>query len=297
MAQTGTGTDVCLRYKCLPLPVEYDSPVPDIEDLEQRDYFNYCSSLPGVHWREEEQLMLLTQLGQMFGDECNWPTDSTADPHQYYTENVCFGYGCATGLHCIIRYFQPRLIIEVGSGFSSLVISSALGINGEPDSEYIIVDPYPRPIINRLLKVTHVVNQRVELLDVKFFEQLRINDILFIDSSHIVRIGSDVNYLILEVLPRIAPGVIVHFHDIPMPWEYSKAYFTNPAFRRFWTEAYLLQAFLCFNSQFEILLAMEYLMTKHKDKFCSAFRHYDSEKHRAISGSFWIRRKVELLNI
>lgn len=296
MAQTGTGTDVCLRHKCLPLPVNYDSPVPDIADLDQRDHFNYRSLLPGIHWREEEQLAVLAQLGQMFGHECNWPADNTHNPYQYYTENVCFGYGCAAALHCFIRYFKPGRIVEIGSGFSSLVISSAIGVNAKANSEYIIIDPYPQPIMNSLPRVTSFVKQRVELLDADFFERLGKNDILFVDSSHIVRMGSDVNYLVLEVLPRLAPGVIVHFHDIPMPWEYSRVYFTNPTFRRFWTESYLLQAFLCFNSQFEVLLAMRYLMTKHKEKFCSAFNHYSPERHHAISGSFWMRRKVGLLD-
>lgn len=296
MAQTGTGTDACLRHKCLPLPVNYDSPVPDIADLDQRDYFNYSSSLPGIHWREAEQLAFLAQRGQMFGHECNWPADNTHNPYQYYTENVCFGYGCAAGLHCFIRYFQPGRIVEIGSGFSSLVISSALGVNAKAHSEYIIIDPYPQSIMNNLPRMTLLVNRRVELLDANFFERLEKNDILFVDSSHIVRMGSDVNHLVLEVLPRLAPGIIVHFHDIPMPWEYSRVYFTNPKFRRFWTESYLLQAFLCFNSQFEILLAMRYLMTKHKEKFCSAFNHYSPERHHAISGSFWMRRKVELLD-
>jgi hypothetical protein len=296
MAQTGMGTDACLRHKCLPMPVHYYSPVPDIAALEQQNHFSRRSSLPGICWREDEQLALVIRLGQMFGDECDWPMKATKDPYQYHTENESFGYGCAVSVHCIIRYFRPRRIIEVGSGFSSLVISSALAINKRPESEYIMVDPYPRLNTNGLPWTSQLIKQRVELLDVSFFERLERNDILFIDSGHTVRTGSDVNYLILEILPRLAPGVIVHFHDIPMPFEYSKVYFTNPKFRMFWTESYLLQAFLCFNNRFEILLAMEYLMTEQKKEFSSAFKHYNPEKHLAISGSFWIRRSVESLN-
>lgn len=295
MAKTGMGTDACLRHKCLPLRVHYYSPVPDIADLEQRNYFRYRSKLPGIFWREAEQLAFLAGLGNMYGRECDWPMGSTTEPYQYYTENDGFGYGCAAGLHCIIRYLRPRRIIEIGSGFSSLVISSALGLNKTPETEYTIVDPYPKPVINSLPRVTRFINQRVELLDVDFFESLEKNDVLFIDSSHTVRIGGDVNYLILEVLPRLAPGVAVHFHDIPMPNEYSEVYYKNPQFRVFWTESYLLQAFLCFNSQYEILLTMSYLMTERREEFSSAFEHYNPEKHRAISSSFWIRRKIESL--
>jgi hypothetical protein len=297
MAKTGIGTDACLRYKCLPLRVHYYSPVPDIADLERRNCFYHRSLLPGICWREEEQLAFLAQLGQMFGNECDWPIGPTQDSYQYYTENGRFGYGCATRLHCIIRYFRPRKVIEIGSGFSSLVISSALGINETPETEYTIIDPYPPQLIrNSFPRMTHLINERIELIDVAFFKRLEKNDVLFIDSSHTVKIDGDVNYLILEILPRLAQGVIVHFHDIPMPCEYPKVYYTNPQFRVFWTESYLLQAFLCFNSQFEILLAMSYLMTERKKEFSSAFKHYNPEKRKAISGSFWIRRKAKSLD-
>ena len=93
-----------------------------------------------------------------------------------------------------------------------------------------------------------------------------------------------------DVLPRLAPGVIVHFHDISLPYEYSKVYFTNPSFRVFWAEAYLLQAFLSLNNQFEILLAMNYLMKDELKHFSLAFPHFEPEKNWANSGSFWIRR-------
>ena len=96
---------------------------------------------------------------------------------------------------------------------------------------------------------------------------------------------------ILDVLPRLASGVIVHFHDIGLPYEYPKVYATNPTFRVFWSEAYLLQAFLSFNSTFEVLLAMSYLMTEQTKEFRAAFSPYDPAQQVAISGSFWIRRK------
>lgn len=116
------------------------------------------------------------------------------------------------------------------------------------------------------------------------------NDILFVDSSHTVRIGGDVNFLILEVLPRIKPGVLVHFHDIPIPYEYAEVYYTNPRARMFWTESYLLQAFLALNSSYEVLLAMNYIMTDYPDDFRSAFPHYDPHRHIYVSHSFWVRR-------
>lgn len=295
MAETGIGTDACLEKGCLPMLVHYYSPVPDIEDLEQRRVWDHRSELAGIDFRVEQQLAFLTRLGKGFGDECQWPRTQTSDPLQFFTDNGCFSFGCAASLHCILRHFKPKRVIEVGSGHSSLVISSAIRLNlenhAQPECEYTIIDPYPGEVISGGLPcVTRLIKERVELVGMDFYDQLRENDVLFIDSSHTVRTGGDVNHLILDVLPRLAPGVIVHFHDIGLPYEYSKVYFTNPSFRVFWTEAYLLQAFLSFNNRFEILLAMNYLMSDCLEEFCSVFPHFDSAKSWANSSSFWIRR-------
>jgi hypothetical protein len=295
MARTGKGTDACLKRKCLPLPVHFYSPVPDLADLDRRGVWDRCSGLDGIDFRPDVQVAFLKEMGRQFGHECDWPTHPTGDRLQFYTDNVSFSYGCAAGTHCILRHFRPRRVVEIGSGNSSLVIAEALQMNGaeapEGAAEYTIVDPYPSEQIRQGLPgVTRLVDERVELLDVSFFEELAANDVLFIDSGHTVRIGSDVNYLILDVLPRLAPGVIIHFHDIPLPAEYPRIYATNPRFRVFWTEAYLLQAFLCHNSRFEILLAMAYLTAHRNGDLLAAFPLYDPAEHRATSGSFWIRR-------
>jgi hypothetical protein len=294
MAHTGVGTDACLRHGCLPLPVNFHSPVPDLTDLGQRGVWDRVSRLEGIDFRPDAQQELLEDLGRNFGRECKWPLTATSDPYQFFTENPSFSYGCAAALHGILRKFKPRRVIEVGSGNSSLAISGALMRNSKEgiEAEYIIIDPYPRDIIREgLPKLTKLFDERVEIMAPEVFHQLGEHDILFVDSGHVVRMGSDVNFLILDVLPCLAPGVIVHFHDVSLPYEYSKVYATNAGFRMFWTEAYLLQAFLSCNSKFEILLAMEYLMKVQKESFCSAFPFYDPKMHKAISGSFWIRRK------
>lgn len=295
MARTGTGTDACLRRNCLPLPVDFHSPVPDLTDLEERGVWDRRSDLSGVDFRVGAQVALLSRLGGEYGYECDWPLDPTGDSHRFHVNNASFSYGCAASTHCILRHFKSRQVVEIGSGNSSLVIAAALLLNAEGPSasgaEYTVVDPYSRQIIKEGLPgLTQLVKQRVELLDVGFFERLGENDVLFIDSGHVVRIGGDVNYLILDVLPRLAPGVIVHFHDIGLPYEYPSVYATDPTFRVFWTESYLVQAFLCFNRQFEVLLAMSYLMTEWKDVFRAAFPLHDPGVHLLGSGSFWIRR-------
>jgi len=294
MAQTGIGTDACLRSGCMPMTVHYYTPVPDVYELKDRGALDAESALPGVDFRPQAQLDLLARLGGTFGQECDWPQEPGPDPFGFHLNNGNFSYGCAASLHCMIRDRLPREIVEIGSGNSSKVISAALAANaaqGRP-ARYAVVDPNMRPEY-RDLALPHLAEAhhlRVEELPVAFFDRLGEDDILFVDSSHVSKAGSDVNFLILEVLPRLKPGVVVHFHDIPLPFEYPTAYFLNAEHRRFWNESYLLQAFLACNDSFEVLLAMTWLMRKHADAFRRAFARFDASRNWAESGSFWIRR-------
>ena len=295
VATTGKGGNLCLEKGFLPVPVNFYSPIPDLIDLEKRGVWETRSKMEGIDFREEQQLTLLSLLGREYSSECAWPLLPTEDPFEFYIQNPSFSFGCAASTHCIIRHFRPERVIEIGSGMSSLVIAKAIGLNRARDGRpgrHIIVDPYPGETI-RTLEPTkeELVQERVEVLPIQWFDQLQPNDVLFIDSGHCVRIGGDVNFLFLDVLPRLQQGVIVHVHDIGLPYEYPKAYATNEVFRQFWTEQYLLQAFLCFNPQFEVLLAMNYLMTDHLEIFRQSFPHYDPHIHRFNSGSLWMRRK------
>ena len=300
VAIEGIGSDACLKEGFLPVPVHYYSPIPDIFDLSKRKIWDKKSNLTGVNFNEKTQIAFLHELGKKYAKECDWPLKPTKNPADYFVDNQGFSYGCAAALHSMIRHYKPKRVIEIGSGNSSQVIAAALSINKMKDhqkSKYIIVDPYPTHYLakrpGRSGYYSQLLKQKVELLDPKFFDQLDKNDILFIDSGHTVRIGGDVNFLFLEVLPRLKPGVVVHIHDIALPYEYPKVYATNEVFRQFWTEQYLLQSFLIFNPTFEVLLAMNYIQTDHKKDFEKAFPLYDLKIHIFSSGSFWIRRKVK----
>lgn len=294
-ASTGKGSDVCLEMGFLPVPVHFYSPLPDIKDLEQRNIWSAVSNLSGIDFRIEAQTALLSLLGNRFGGECCWPLRPTDDPAQFYLQNSSFSYGCAASTYCMIRQHKPANVIEIGSGMSSRVIAAALTVNRREDSQcsYVIIDPYPGELVSSgCLNGAELVRSRVELLETEFFERLQAGDILFIDSSHSVKIGGDVNNLFLDILPCLAPGVVVHIHDISLPYEYPRAYATNESFRQFWTEQYLLQGFLSFNSEFEVLLGMNYLMVDHAPLFKEVFPHYSPNLHPFISGSFWIRRMI-----
>lgn len=294
MAQSGAGTNRCLHHKCLPLPVHFYSPIPDIDDLERRRIWEKKSQLKGIDFQDKNQVKLLHSLGEKFGDECKWPLSPTGDPARFYINNNSFSFGCAAILHSIIRYYKPKRIIEIGSGNSSLIIAEAVNKNNADNfqAEYTIIDPLPSEFIEKNMPaVSKIIIEKVENVDENTFSHLTENDILFIDSGHTIKTGGDVNYLILEILPNLKPGVIIHFHDINLPYEYPKIYFTNPTFRVFWTEAYLLQAFLSLNPYFEVMLGMNYLMAEKAEDFKNSFPHYNPEIHQSISGSFWIRRK------
>jgi len=187
------------------------------------------------------------------------------------------------GAYCMVRHFRPRSIIEVGSGFSSLLLGQAAAKN--KSSQLICIEPFPCEFLrNGFPGLQSLIDKKVQDIDLEFFSQLESGDILFIDSSHTVKIGGDVNYLFLEVLPRLKPGVIVHIHDIFLPFDYPRIWVLDEF--RFWTEQYLLQAFLTFNSEFEVLLANSYLRHYHQSDLKTAFPSLTSWG----GGSFWMRR-------
>lgn len=292
MAKTGTGTDRCLKQGFLPVPVHFYQPIPDIQDLAVRRVWDKRSAFQGIRFEPAKYLERMQRLAQSYQQECQWPNHPTTDPKQFHLHNSCFSYGCAATLHCLIRDLKPQRIIEVGSGYSSKVIAAALICN-QPEqvqTHYTIVDPYCVLEPQNLPQSTQILKQRVELLDLDLFKSLEANDILFIDSSHVCKIGSDVNFEILEVLPILKPGVWVHFHDINLPFEYPEVYSTNPKFRVFWTESYLLQAFLMFNQDYEIMLPLAYLQHHFMPELIAAFPHSVHTQFGWVSGSFWIRR-------
>jgi hypothetical protein len=207
-------------------------------------------------------------------------------------ENPSFSFQCASLLHYMIRYYQPRRIIEAGSGFSSRIINAAVARNraeGHPCA-YRIIDPYPSELTKSLPNLADIMVCKIEETSEALFSELESGDILFVDSGHVAKIGADVNFLILDILPLLKPGVVIHFHDIPMPLEYPRVYYTNPAFRMLWTESYLLQAFLACNDEFEILCAGSYLATHYPEEWDSFF---PADPKRSSTESFWMRRVAD----
>jgi hypothetical protein len=292
MAFTGEGTDSCLKHGFLPVPIHFYQPIPDIKEMEKRNIWDKISNLSGINLEPEKCIAFIKQLASEYAHECKWPNEQPLDPKQFHLNNDAFGYGCAAPLHCLIRNNKPKRIIEIGSGYSSKIIAAAINLNARQNHEthYTIIDPYSCLKQENFPKNTNIIRQPVELLGLNIFESLEENDILFIDSSHVCKMGSDCNFEILEILPILNKGVYIHFHDIPLPFEYPKIYATNPNFRVFWTESYLLQAFLICNNDFQIIIPMSFLQKYHLEDLKNSFPHSSENNLGWISGSFWIKR-------
>ncbi len=266
-------------------PVHFYQPIPDTQSLPET-LWDRPSELVGIDMNDVMQLDLLrNQFPKFRGEYERWPTKPTGDPTRFYLRKRPFGGTDALVAYCMVRHFQPRLIIEVGSGYSSLVLAEAAAQTNA--CSLICVEPFPSDFLSKgFPRLKALVTRKVQEIELDFFSQLEAGDILFIDSSHTVKIGGDVNYLFLEVLPRLKPGVIVHVHDIFLPFDYRRDWVMDEF--RFWTEQYLLQAFLSFNSEFEVLLANRYVAYRYMQQFKTTFPTSPSWG----GGSFWMRRKL-----
>ena len=267
-------------------PVHFYQPIPDTRMLPDQ-LWECDSALVGLDMNDAAQLQLLTQVFPNFRKEYEqlplYPTDK---PHEFHLTNDFFGGTDALASYCMVRHFQPKLILEVGSGHSSRLSAQAALRNGR--TQLICIEPFPDSVLKAGFPgLTELITRRIQEVELDTFRKLGEGDILFIDSSHVVSCGGDVNYLLLEVLPRLRPGVIVHFHDIFLPSEYPQDWVKNEL--RFWTEQYLLQAFLAFNSEFEVLLANHYVAHKYPDEMRATFPNSPWYG----GGSFWIHRKPQ----
>ncbi|HNB23008.1 MAG TPA: class I SAM-dependent methyltransferase [Candidatus Melainabacteria bacterium] len=267
-------------------PGHFYSPIADPEDLKARAERIWApgGELCGIDLNEGAQLELLKLL-KPYTDSIDYPLDQPADPTVYFYKNDQFPVLDAEFLHVALCHFKPRTVIEVGSGFSSLVTANVNRKNGG-GMDFICIEPYPRQfLIDGVEGITSLVQRKVEDVELSFFERLQAGDLLFIDSSHVSKTGSDVNYLFFEVIPRLKPGVMVHIHDIFLPDEYPKVWAINEG--RNWNEQYLLRAFLQFNNAWKVLWSAYFMSTRHTQAVKDVFAKFPQ---LGGGGSFWMVR-------
>jgi len=271
-------------------PNHFYQPIPDTRTLRE-DLWLKPSELVGIEIDEEELVANLVNFSSIFKDEYeDFPRLKTSVPYQYYVNNGAFESVDGEIYYCMIRYFKPRKVIEIESGNSTYLAAQAIlknkldnGIN----AELIAIEPYPNEILRKGFPgLSKLIISDVQDINLSEFSSLQENDILFIDSSHVLKIGSDVKYEFLEILPRLNKGVLIHIHDIFLPAEYPKQW----VFERnlFWNEQYLLQAFLANNSAFKVLWGGSYMHLKNPEKLAKSFSSY--KKESVWPGSFWLRK-------
>ncbi|MFQ5963178.1 MAG: class I SAM-dependent methyltransferase [Candidatus Scalinduaceae bacterium] len=248
-------------------PGHFYSPIPSIEEVkikEKKIFNNIPNKISGVNLNEEGQLNLLRQLKKYYG---NQPFEAyKKEKLRYFFENPNYSYGEAVILHCMIRYTQPKKIVEIGSGYSSCAILDTNEFFFDNAISCTFIDPYPQ-LIQSLIKDSdigkiEIIQKNIQDVEIDRFSKLSAGDILFIDSSHVSKVNSDVNHIFFEILPYIKRGVYVHFHDVGYPFEYPKEWIYEG---RAWNEAYLLRAFLQYNNIFKIQFYNSFLACIYKD--------------------------------
>jgi len=241
--------------------------------------------LPGIDWSEGEQLALLEKLD--FSSEIIGLWDLPTVPPHFHIHNGGFEAGDAEYWYSAVRYFKPARIVEIGSGNSTIVAKQAIVQNRQENSgykcEHTCIEPYEAPWLEAT--GVHVLRKRVEDVDRGIFSSMCKNDILFIDSSHVIRPQGDVLTEILQILPRLASGVIVHVHDIFSPRDYSNAAIVGEV--SFWNEQYLLEAFLTQNKEWKIIGALNYLQHRKHAALKNVCPYLTAGSE---PGSFYIRR-------
>jgi hypothetical protein len=216
------------------------------------------------------------------------PFERSVNPKsRFFRPNGSFPFQDAFSLYAMIRHWKPDRIIEVGCGASSCVIIDSCEAL-KPDTRITFVEPYPDLLLKYVRPEDHshfqIKKEFVQDVPLELFKTLEENDILFIDTSHVSKLGSDVNFIFFEILPALKKGVIIHFHDIFYPFEYPKEWIFSGTF---WNEAYLLRAFLMFNRDFEILMFTGYLNHVFPDEIKTCFPLSALDP----GASIWLRRR------
>jgi len=262
-------------------------PLNDCEFLEQnRDLWSPFEPLD-IDWRVERQLDVAHEVSG-YVDELRDVPQEASHPAEYAWNNAMWNKADALVQYGLIRSRKPARIVEIGCGWSSLLMAKALSRNeaeGGHGTQVSQVDPYPRPELMSVLP-SHWEQHRfiLQRAPSSLFERLGPGDILFYDGSHCAKAASDVNWFFFRVLPRLRRGVLIHIHDIVLPQEYPEAWILERG--QTWNEQYVLQAFLMHNQAYEIEIANAYLASKHHERLKQLYKNIQPH----WGASVWMRK-------
>jgi hypothetical protein len=242
----------------------------------------------GVDFNEAGHRELLTEAFTRYIGDFDYPQalPEGSDPTRYFVGNSEFGVLDCRALFVLLRHWKPRRLVEVGSGFSTLLIADVNRRWFDGAIDVTAIEPFPRPFLkDGVSGLTRLIESKVQDVDPEVFATLRAGDILFIDSSHVAKTGSDVNHLYFEVLPRLASGVLVHIHDIFLPEDYPKDWVFGG---RHWNEQYVLRALLMHSTGFRVRFGSRFAFLRLGEVLRKALRQPDGALWSG--GSFWIER-------
>ncbi len=270
-------------------PGHYYSPIISVEEVSAHadKIFSKNKNLSGIDLNHEEQINLLYSIKEYYPE---LPYKEERSPGlRYYFNNNTFEYSDAIFLHGMIRHFTPKRIIEIGSGFSSAIMLDTNELFFKNSIDLTFIEPYPERLKNLLLKQDSgnftLIEKNLQDIDTSIFRELEPGDILFVDSTHVSKTGSDVNMILFEILPLLQKGVIIHFHDIFFPFEYPKDWVLGwSGFG--WNEIYLLRAFLTNNEEYKIILFNTYLEQMEEEWFKDNMPLCLKDK----GGSLWLKK-------
>jgi predicted O-methyltransferase YrrM len=274
-------------------PGHYYSPIPDPADLPTNGQLA-PESIAGIELNVGAQLAL---LGRFVSYQHEIPfRRSRSEGCRFWLDNGLYPFGDAIVLYSMLRHLRPRRVVEIGSGFSSAAMLDTCDRFLDRTTEFCFIEPFPERL-HRLLRdddyeQARVIVDKVQAVAPETFVKLQRDDLLFVDSSHVSKAGSDLNHIVFEILPVLTSGVVVHFHDIFWPFEYPSAWLQEG---RAWNEAYMLRAFLQHSDAFEVVFFNSYLASVHRDQYAQclplALEKAASFPYAQSNSSLWLRKR------
>ena len=276
-----------------PHPIgHFYSPIVNPEEVSSRSDQVWPENpvILGIDFNDASHQAILRQSFPKYCPQYDYPEklEESESLESFFTQNSQFSWLDSRALFVLLQSWRPSRFLEVGSGYSTLLAADVnlRFLDGKMD--ITCIEPYPRPFLIRGFPgLGRLVRQKVQDIPLAEFESLESGDVLFIDSSHVSKTGSDVNFLYFEVLPRLKPGVLIHIHDISLPLDYPREWVIDE--NRSWNEQYLLRALLMYSSAFEVIFSCNYAYQRFPDLVRSALGDPDGEGFGG--GSIWIVRR------
>ena len=275
-----------LKEKMFVEPGHFYSPITDYYDLKENDHVIFKSKrdLAGINLNATEQMLYLEAFKDYY--KFLFFTELPVEENRYYYNNSFYSYSDVIFLFSMIMHTKPLRIIEIGSGFSSAAMLDVNEKYFNNEIDITFIEPYPDSL-NKIVKADDkftLLEKKVQHVDINIFKALQLDDILFIDSTHVAKTNSDVLFEIFEILPLLNKGVKVHFHDIFYPFEYPKDWVVTD--KRSWNEVYFMRAFLMYNTSFKIVAFNTYLENTHT----IWFKQHMPLCLQNLGGSIWLEK-------